>query len=99
MKSKVTIDIDWDNQPVIRIEYNESDDVRDKMVKRFMESFRGDSCWATFTFENTVSNLTANRHAIIRPIPPAELKDYHENMRISYENWKKWAEAPKNIET
>lgn len=94
MKSKITIDLDWDNQPIIKIEYNESDDVRDKMVKRFLETFGGDSCWALFNFANTVDNLTANRNAKLRPIPPSELKNYYENMKTAYENWKEWAKSP-----
>lgn len=94
MKSKIMIDLAWDNQPVITIEYNESDDVRDKMVKRFMETFGGHSCFALFTFNNTVPNLTANKNATLRPIPPSELQDYYENMRLSYESWKQWARSP-----
>ena len=39
MKSKITIDVDQDNQPIIKVEYSESDDVRDKLVKRFIENF------------------------------------------------------------
>ena len=85
MKSKITIDMDWDNQPVIRIEYNESEDVRDKMVKRFMETFGGKSCWATFFFNNSISDMTErlNRKAQLRPLKPSELNQHWEQMRDS----------------
>lgn len=83
MKSKITIDMDWDNQPIIKIEYNESEDVRDKMVKRFMETFGSDSYFATFFFDNTISEMTerANRKAQIRPLKPSELGLHWEAMR------------------
>jgi hypothetical protein len=85
MKSKISIDMDWDNQPIIRIEYNESDDVRDKMVKRFMETFAGDSYFATFFFDNSISEMTekVNRKATIRPLKPSQLGQHWEAMRDS----------------
>lgn len=82
MRSRISIDLAEDNQPVIKIEYNESDDVRDKMVKRFMESFGGTSYFATFFFDNSVHDLTANRKAVIRPIKPEELKEHWNNMKV-----------------
>lgn len=38
MKSKIRIDLDESCQPIIRIEYEQSDDVRDSLVKRFLEN-------------------------------------------------------------
>lgn len=74
MKSRITIDVDIDNQPIIKIEYSASEDVRDKLVKKFMETFGGDSRWAEFYFlNNTVISENsiygqANSTAIVRPI-------------------------------
>lgn len=77
--------MDWDNQPIIKIDYQDSDDVRDKMVKRFMETFAGDSYFATFFFDNSISEMTekVNRKARIRPLKPSELGLHWEAMRDS----------------
>lgn len=85
MKSKITIDMDWDNQPIIKIEYQESDDVRDKMVKRFMETFGGSSCWATFFYDQSISEMTekTNSKAQIRPLKPSQLGEHWKDMRDS----------------
>lgn len=84
MKSRISIDVDHDNQPIIKIEYSESDDVRDKLVKRFLESFGGDSCWATFNFYDSPtihqSNNVLNTHAIIRPINTYDIPELAEDV-------------------
>lgn len=67
MKSKITIDVAEDNQPIIKIEYNESEDVRDKLVKRFLEAFGGESDTAHFQYLNSYNDRT-NADAQIRPI-------------------------------
>lgn len=69
MRSRITIDLDQDNQPIIKIDYLASEDVRDKMVKRFLESFGG-SCEAVFRFENPIGIEYINSTAIIRPPAP-----------------------------
>lgn len=79
MKSRITIDVDYDNQPIIKIEYQESEDVRDKLVKRFMETFNSKSYFATFFF--TGLGTVLNSSATIRPIPPSELNRYLEDMK------------------
>lgn len=78
MKSKISIDVDFDNQPIIKIEYEESPDVRDTLVKKFLETFEGDSRWAQFLFRNGPYSKVVNKIAEIRPIPPKELKFHHE---------------------
>ena len=45
MKSKIQISVDETNQPIIKIEYIPSDDVRDLLVKKFIENFHYHS-WA-----------------------------------------------------
>lgn len=73
MKSRISIDIDLDNKPYIKIEYIHSDDLRDKMVGRFLEEFGGEVCFAKFQYsaypspDKTISE--------IRPIPYGNLKE------------------------
>lgn len=40
MKSKITIDVDHDNQPIIKIEKVYSEDVRDKLIHKFVSDSR-----------------------------------------------------------
>lgn len=75
MKSRITIDVDYSNQPVIRIEYQQSEDVRDKLVKRFMETFGSESTFANFYYINSADT---NSLAEIRPIGPEQSKDLTE---------------------
>lgn len=72
MKSKIMIDLDEDNQPIIKIDYFYSEDVRDKMVKRFLETFET-GCWARFQYLNNGTEYV-NSNAKIRPLTPEELK-------------------------
>lgn len=83
MKSRVTIDVDIDNQPIIKIEYKHSDDVRDKLVKTFLQTFQGNSCWATLYFLNNVSDVPseANSTAVLRPVPPFKLPEESLTMK------------------
>ncbi len=90
MKSRITIDVDYDNQPIIKIEYQHSEDVRDKLVKRFMESFGTQSYFATFFYENSVINPLLNSQAIVRALPN---KDIHYHVDF----FKELAEKEKNI--
>lgn len=80
MESRISIDMDWDNQPIIRIDYKPSEDVRDKMVKRFMDTFGSESYLATFHYSNTPSDQT-NSQARIRPIPITEIPDHYDNFK------------------
>lgn len=65
MKSRITIDVDHDNQPIIKIEYSHSEDVRDKLVKKFLESFGSQSTFANFFYTGVGD---PNHEAKIRPI-------------------------------
>lgn len=79
MKSKITIDLDFDNQPVIKIDYQHSEDVRDKMVKRFLETFGYTSAWAKITFEESPSDGSKGDTSVsrLRPIPENEIIEYN----------------------
>ena len=68
MKSRITIDVDYDNQPIILIDYQESDDVRDKLVKRFLEGFGGESVFAHFQYTTQGFAHESNRFSKIRPM-------------------------------
>ena len=50
MISKINFDLSEDNSPVIVAEIRMSDDVRDKIAKRFLETFAYESnlCWVSF---------------------------------------------------
>lgn len=85
MKSRISIDVDYDNQPIIRIEYSPSEDVRDKLVKRFMETFGGDSYFATFFYVNSTLDMGQNRDAVIRPLPVREMSSHVENFQTIIE--------------
>lgn len=82
MKSRISIDVDYDNQPIIKIEYSPSEDVRDKLVKKFFESFGGQSTWANFYFsqpplpDSKAIFGQSNSQAVVRPIHVHELKDH-----------------------
>ena len=87
MKSKITIDVDYDNQPIIKIEYEDSPDVRDKLVKNFLTAFGGDSIWANFCYEG-LDNKTAK----LRPINVAEIGDQWESMKQKKEEFDEFAQ-------
>lgn len=71
MKSKITIDLDNDNQPVIKIDYQSSEDVRDKMVSRFFGALDFGSNWCTIEFTDYTPNGSISK---IRPIRVSEMK-------------------------
>lgn len=77
MKSTIRIDVDHDNQPVIRVEYFPSEDVRDTLVKKFLESFGG-CCYASFFFRQSNDPQPINTTAYIRPINAYDLPKEQE---------------------
>jgi hypothetical protein len=44
MNSRITIEIDFDNknEPILKIHYKQSDDVRDKLLKSLLEKLSGE---------------------------------------------------------
>lgn len=79
MKSKITIDVNWANEPVIKIQYVESEDLRDKMVKRYLERLGHKSEWCEVTFEPTYGESSSI--AIIQTITPPDLPRAMQWMR------------------
>lgn len=77
MVSKILIDVDENNEPVIKVEYfrdstQPNDDVRDKLVKRFVEGFGHNSNLASVIFEDNMINFSngfqKRSTLIIRPL-------------------------------
>lgn len=83
MKSRISIDVDHDNQPIIKIDYVPSEDVRDKLVKKFMETFSG-HLWARFLYAD-FSNPDYIKTTVIRPIKLEELNDEWQSMKQTAE--------------
>lgn len=50
MKSTIKIDVDHKNNPIILVRWEDSDDVRDKLVKRWIEGFGYSSNEAKMSF-------------------------------------------------
>lgn len=87
MKSRISIDVNEDNQPIIKIEWNESDDVRDKLVKRYLEKFGTDSHIAKFQYENWfIENTTNNRLASITPLSLKELRKETKLLNLYFDD-------------
>lgn len=74
MRSRITIDLDEANQPVIKIQYVESDDLRDKIVKRFLEKLGHESRWCEINFEPSTEITTA----IVSAIHPSDLATHQD---------------------
>ena len=79
MKSKITIEVDFDNNnlPVIQILSQDSDDVRDRLIKSFLQSLQHTSRWCKITYcgeASTFEDATVNKQRWrISPITPNEL--------------------------
>jgi hypothetical protein len=85
MNSKITIEVDFDNnnEPVFQIIYRPSDDVRDKLIKSFLERLGGDSEWCqiycTGSVEETAVNYASQRW-VIRAIHPKDIRTTGQTM-------------------
>lgn len=74
MLSKISIDLDEDNNPIIVVQYNESADLRDKVVQKFMERINGSHYVQCFFEEHSVSPLsnTTREALVLRPYKMGE---------------------------
>ncbi len=85
MKSRISIALGAFNMPVIKIEYCASDDVRDVLVKQFLEGFGDDSCYARFGYHELPSihqyNGQPNSHAELSPICARDLPELLEELK------------------
>src|SRR5689334_7872403 len=88
MKSRISIDVDYDNQPIIKVEYVESEDVRDKLVGRFLRAFNGlsgASVWAT-AYNYGHNPHTRSTELVITPIPTSDLTEQSKLLKIRGED-------------
>ncbi len=80
MLSKITIEVDFDNQntPVLQIISRTSDDVRDKLLKNFIEILGGNQ-WCKIECQGTMPETSVNYDAqkwIISPKSIAGIREY-----------------------
>lgn len=86
MKSRITIEVDFENgnTPVIQILQQNSDDVRDKLIKSFTECLNGSSwCqikWVSGWLPTSPVNDQMGNRIHITPIPQTALKEQAEIM-------------------
>ncbi len=78
MKSRITIEVDFDNgnQPVIVLNHQKSDDVRDKLVNSFIEKFEHQRAWCQLHYMGERNN------GIQYNIIPIEPKNFVEQGRL-----------------
>lgn len=82
MTSRITIEVDFENgnQPVIQIiSPIDSDDVRDKLIKSFLQSFQGLSSWLTIDFQER--HREGEMRVIIRPVKPEQIMEQSAEMQ------------------
>lgn len=93
MKSRISIEVDFDNgnTPVIQILQASSDDVRDKLVKAFTEQLGGSS-WCKI---NWVGEDNPFNRIIISPVKPEELKSQSAIMLEQHELYENWVNSKK----
>lgn len=77
MLSKLQFDLNENNAPILRVIVSSSDDLRDKVAKRFIEGFQASSNFCKISFDEVDSRSIS---AIIEPLKEKELeyaiKDY-----------------------
>lgn len=73
MKSRISIEVDFNNnnQAVLKILHQNSDDVRDKLLSSFLEKFGGDSSWCRISWLHHIPDETQT--VFISPISISEL--------------------------
>ena len=72
MISRIRFDLNENNSPVIKVDYRPSEDIRDKVVKKFIELFGHTSMFCSVTFESSdIGNV--EQTLTISPIPSDKL--------------------------
>ena len=95
MKSRITIEVDFerDNQPVILATIKHSDDVRDKLLRSFIEALGGTSNWCRIDLDHyNVDTLQPERNYAcwrIAPITPPALQWQASHMKEMGDAWGK----------
>lgn len=99
MKSRISIEIDFDNNnlPVIQIISTDSDDVRDKLLKSFLQSLQHTSRWCRIEYKGDFGSASMtpnslvdyNQRWYIIPITPKELEDEIKLMEATKKEYQK----------
>lgn len=81
MKSKITIEFDENNTPCIDIKYEPSDDVRDKMIRKFMATC---ACIESGLVKIHTAQMSENGSRITRitPITMERMQDEVHTMDV-----------------
>ena len=76
MKSRISIEVDFDNdnQPVIQILQADSDDVRDKLLSHFTQQFNGSS-WCRIRWADPDTSPQGFNRIFITPVKESEFKE------------------------
>lgn len=92
MESKIRIEVDFDNgnRPVIEILPKNSDDVRDKLIKSFLQSFHG-NCWCRIRWDGG-QNERVRISALTEANMFVEVSDIHQNIFAFLTNYRSFLE-------
>lgn len=85
MLSKSVFDLDQSNNPVIALEVKSSDDVRDKIAKRFTEKLATESRWCEIL-------PNGSDGWVVFPLGPSELRKQAENMLAAAKDYEEACE-------
>lgn len=74
MKSRISIEVDFDNnnQPVIQILSQHSDDTRDKLISNFLEGRQNQSRWLTVEYKGEKLGGGSIFHLAV--VPPEKIE-------------------------
>lgn len=78
MKSRITIEVDFENGnlPIIQILSRESDDVRDNLIRQFLQSLQHTSRWVRIEYIDEHASKEDSKSVWrwhLKPITPKEL--------------------------
>lgn len=79
MNSKITIDVSHDGHEQILLKYVPSEDLRDRLLARFIQKFTYQQSMAVFLVTEERPDGTTT--AIIQPLSPYELEDHVERVQ------------------
>lgn len=95
MKSRITIEVDFENgnTPVIQIlQCPDSDDVRDSLIKHFTQQLGGSS-WCQIKWKDGGQDFNRIH---ITPIAPLQLREQAEIMIEQFDYHEKWLKEHSN---
>lgn len=104
MKSRITIEVDFENgnQPTIQILSKGSDDVRDKLIQSFYEKL-GSSSWCKIVYAqhhfDRANPENDFKRVFITPIRESELQKEAKIMLEQYRLQEKWERSVNSEES